>query len=153
MNLKVSSDAQFAKKEWPECFGTYRFFAKDEHGALIWRLLSSTHQRYLVRDHKYSVWKIFDRYDMIEDDYAFLSRYYTDVNFCPEYSQQGYWVYFNNTSGDYWSDDSIRIRCADNNSQIIPVKNSALGMHESTQHVQQNFVSYAQDPNEANIQI
>ena len=113
MNLKLSSDRQYAQKEWPESFGTYRYYTKDAHGALVWRLLNTNHERYLVRDYKFNVWKIFDRY--LDYDHAYISRYYRDHNFCPEYSQQGNWVFYNNTAGKNFFDPSIRMHCEDDN--------------------------------------
>ena len=131
LNLKISSEAQFAKKECPECFGNYRYFTKDEHGALIWRLLSSKHQRYIVRDHKKSIWKIFDHFDKVDEDhYPYLSRYFTDSHFCPEYAQQGYWVYYNNTSGHFQVDNNIKISCADKNSGRFQIPKGHQRKHE-----------------------
>ena len=152
LNLKISSDAQFAKQECPECFGNYRYFAKDEHGALIWRLLSSKHQRYIVRDHKKSIWKIFDHFDKVDEDhYPYLSRYFTDLHFCPEYAQQGYWEYHNNTSGDFQVDHNIKISCADENSGRFQIPNSHQRRYESNFVDGQIYDSSIQDKNENSI--
>ena len=124
LNLIISSNGQLAKEECPECFGTYRYFTKDENGALIWRLVSSKHRRYLVRNHKSWRWEIHDHYGKINGfNTPYISRRWHDQNFCPEYDQQGFWVYYNNTSGLYHRDISIQVNCVNTNPSLLQPRN------------------------------
>ena len=99
-----------AKKQWPGCFGYYRYFKKDVKGAPIYAHFESN--MFLIRDHVQNTWKISDGYGKSKSHY--ISRYYRDGYFCPEDAVAGDWRYFNNDLGQWVVDDSIQLVCGDN---------------------------------------
>ena len=114
MNINVSATGNKAINEYPESFGTYRYFTKDNNGGLVWRLVSSTHEYYLFRDHKKHRWTIFSNYDDFHQ--PFMYTWHSDVNYCPENAYQSIWRYYDNEASSNKVDMSITLTCADNDS-------------------------------------
>ena len=89
-------------------WGTYRYYKKDQEGALIWKLLDPTPEpMYLIRDYSMNAWTVHE--STVVTPYPYLLRHSKDGNYCPENSKQRNWMYYDHNKTELILDNTIKL--------------------------------------------